>query len=156
MNIFVLSRDPVKAAEMLCDTHVVAMGREAAQMLSTAAHMSGVEVGYKPTHHNHPCTVWARRSKANFEWLLAHGFAICMEYTRRYLHVHGAKTALIAVRDCAWLIRFKETELTPFAQAMPEQYKHPNAVTAYRAFYKGEKARIAKWRNGRSPPSWWP
>ena len=36
MNIFVLDRDPYKAAEMMCDKHVVKMILESAQMLSTA------------------------------------------------------------------------------------------------------------------------
>ena len=34
MNIFVLDRDPTKAAHMMCDKHVVKMIIESAQMLS--------------------------------------------------------------------------------------------------------------------------
>ena len=36
MNIFYLDRDPVIAAQMMCDKHVVKMILESAQMLSTA------------------------------------------------------------------------------------------------------------------------
>ena len=36
MNIFVLDKDPVVAAQMLCDKHVSKMIVESAQMLSTA------------------------------------------------------------------------------------------------------------------------
>ena len=36
MNIFVLDKDPVVAAQMQCDKHVVKMIVESAQMLSTA------------------------------------------------------------------------------------------------------------------------
>ena len=36
MNIFVLSTDPVKAAQQQCDKHVPKMVVESAQMLSTA------------------------------------------------------------------------------------------------------------------------
>ena len=36
MNIFVLDKDPVKAAQYQCDKHVVKMIVESAQMLSTA------------------------------------------------------------------------------------------------------------------------
>ena len=36
MNIFYLDRDPVIAAQMSCDRHVVKMILESAQMLSTA------------------------------------------------------------------------------------------------------------------------
>ena len=36
--------------------------------------------------------------------------------------------------------KFQSRGLTPFAQAMPDQYKvSGDAVTAYRAFYLGEK-----------------
>lgn len=44
--------------------------------------------------------------------------------------------------------------MTPFAQAMPEQYKNKDAVTAYRNYYLGEKKRFAKWTK-RKPPAWW-
>jgi hypothetical protein len=45
--------------------------------------------------------------------------------------------------------------LLPFAQAMPDQYKVPdNALTAYRAFYLGEKHHFATWTN-RLQPDWW-
>ena len=36
MNIFYLDKDPVVAAQMMCDKHVVKMILESAQMLSTA------------------------------------------------------------------------------------------------------------------------
>ena len=39
MNIFVLDTDPVTAAQLQCDKHVVKMIVESAQMLSTAHRM---------------------------------------------------------------------------------------------------------------------
>jgi len=39
MNLFVLNKDPVKAAQLQCDKHVVKMIVESAQMLSTAHRM---------------------------------------------------------------------------------------------------------------------
>ena len=44
--------------------------------------------------------------------------------------------------------------LTPFAQAMPDQYKDADAVKAYRAYYMGEKKAFAKWKAGNTP-HWW-
>lgn len=35
MNIFILDKDPVKAAQLQCDAHVSKMILESAQMLST-------------------------------------------------------------------------------------------------------------------------
>ena len=44
--------------------------------------------------------------------------------------------------------------LTPFAQAMPEQYKDLDVVVAYRNYYIGEKNKFAVWKH--SPkPTWW-
>ena len=39
MNIFILDKSPVKAAQMLCDRHVPKMIVESAQMLSTIHRM---------------------------------------------------------------------------------------------------------------------
>ena len=39
MNIFVLSEEPVEAAQMMCDKHCSKMIVEAGQMLSTAHRM---------------------------------------------------------------------------------------------------------------------
>jgi len=35
--------------------------------------------------------------------------------------------------------------MTPFAQAMPDQYRDDDAVVAYRNYYVGEKGEIAQW-----------
>ena len=82
MNVFVLNKDPVIAAQEHCDKHVVKMIIESAQMLSTAHRMldgkaekrrsvSGKTIQqyyalsddrenvlYKAVHKYHPCTVW--------------------------------------------------------------------------------------------------
>ena len=39
MNLFILDKDPVKAAQLQCDKHVVKMIVESAQMLSTVHRM---------------------------------------------------------------------------------------------------------------------
>ena len=70
------------------------------------------------------------------------------EYTRRYGREHKSEAV---IRWCARLpMGFPEKGLTPFAQAMPEQYKNECAVTAYRAYYHGEKAATLQHGNRRS------
>ena len=49
MNIFVLNKDPVLAAQEQCDKHVVKMIVESAQMLSTAHRMLDGQVYRKPS-----------------------------------------------------------------------------------------------------------
>ena len=48
-----------------------------------------------------------------------------------------------------------EMGLTPFAQAMPDEYKRADAVEAYRAYYMGDKAAIAEWNWGTPAPDWY-
>jgi hypothetical protein len=51
-------------------------------------------------------------------------------------------------------INIKKGPITPFAQAMPDQYKDNNAIVAYRKYYLGEKIRFAKWKFTEEP-EWW-
>jgi len=46
-------------------------------------------------------------------------------------------------------------KLTPFAQAMPDEFKVPgDGVAAYRKYYIGVKSKIAKWKTT-NPPKWY-
>jgi hypothetical protein len=151
LNIFVLDRDPKIAAQMACDKHVVKMVLETAQMLCTAARAHGSWAPYGQTHKHHPCTVWAGQTQANWDWLTAHGRALCAEYTKRYGKVHKSQAI---IEYCTHLkLDFESRQLTPFAQAMPPQYKDDCVVTAYRNYYRGEKARFATWKT--QAPDWW-
>ena len=154
MNIFVLHNDPAIAASMSCDKHVVKMILETAQMMSTIAHSHGHNAPYRSTHKNHPCTLWAGKSASNWQWLVTHGLALCKEYTKRYGKVHKSEEV---IRWCARLsLGFPEKNLTPFAQAMPPQYKRDCVVEAYRAYYHGEKSKFAKWAHSPAPHRWNP
>jgi hypothetical protein len=157
MNIFVLHANPRSAAKMACDKHVVKMSLETAQMLCTVARENKYEESflYKSAHLNHPCTRWAAESYSNWEWLCRHGLALCSEYTYRYGKTHKCEEIISRVyKDGLGPKKKLFRGMTPFAQAMPEQYKSKNAVTAYREYYLGEKKRFAKWTN-RNPPKWW-
>ena len=106
---------------------------------------------YKVAHANHPCSVWARASDCNYHWLYQLFDGSLREYSRRYGKTHTAAR----IQDFLKLSprRIPRSQLTPFAQAMPEEYKHDDPVEAYRRFYVGAKARFAKWKN--SPvPDW--
>lgn len=149
MNIFVLDYDPVVAAQLHCDKHVVKMPLETAQMLCTVYHLYGEEAPYLPCHQNHPCTQWASRSVENYRWLWRLGVALCNEYQYRYDKIHACAEVLALVR-CAPL-GLTARGFTPFAQAMPDEYKRREATLAYRAYYRGEKARIATWRKRSFP-----
>ena len=151
MNIFAVNKDPKIAAQELCDKHVVKMILESAQMLC-AVYDKGT-APYKRAYYNHPCTIWARESQENYEWLLDHANAMCQEYTKRYGRVHKSQATILWCFMNYKSLSLPSTGLTAFAQAMPEEYKNDCAVTAYRAYYNGEKAYFAKWSKT-TRPAW--
>jgi len=150
MNIFFLDLDPKKSANYLCDKHVLKMGIEGAQLLSSAHHLTGnPNAPYKLTHANHPCSKWVRESIKNYEWLCSHCDEIFKEYTRRYKKTHLTSTKL------PWLIEnlpnLPNISLSEPPKCMPEIYKTDYLVTSYRNYYIGDKSRFAKWKNGNVP-----
>tara|TARA_B100000214_G_scaffold172208_1_gene123796 strand:+ start:2391 stop:2999 length:609 start_codon:yes stop_codon:yes gene_type:complete len=93
MNLFFLDGDPVQAARLQSDVHIVKMILETMQMLCTALYFCKNPLVfpfqlYKPAHVNHPSTKWIRHSSENFSWALSHGYEMCLEYTRRYEKIH--------------------------------------------------------------------
>jgi tRNA A37 N6-isopentenylltransferase MiaA len=151
MNIFVLSTDPEKAAIYHCDKHVVKMILESAQLLSTACRSTGLDIGYKATHINHPCSIWVRKSVYNFLWLKALAISLNEEWRYRFNHKINHKSLDVILR--LPIPNLPLVPMTSFAQAMPEQYKNDNAVIAYRNYYKFEKTKILTYTK-RGQPSW--
>jgi hypothetical protein len=155
MNIFALDKDPLIAAQMMCDKHVVKMILEGCQMLSTVHSLDTVQDNkitlYKPCFHNHPCTIWARASKSNYYWLANHTFELTNEYSSRYYGKIHKSTDMAYWFTQNAPSNLPNTICTDFAQAMPEQYKNVDGVAAYRAYYLGEKAKFAKWKLGNEP-----
>lgn len=154
MNIFALDIDPEQAAKWHCDAHVEVMPKEVAQMLSTIHRIAGHHGPfYQATHRNHPCTVWARKSQANYRWLWRLGIFLCDEYEARYKRTHDSKFVLSLLRECPDIV--PSGKLMKFPLVMPDKYKQSNPIEAYRMFYKGEKARgrLGRWKNNK--PEWW-
>jgi two-component SAPR family response regulator len=159
MNIFVVENCPEKSARALPDKLIVKMPLESAQMLCTAhRELDGDEyadkVGlYKRAYWNHPCTVWARESWDNYQWLYKHFIALGDEYKHRYGREHASITKL---KDALYFHpdNIEDKGLTPLAQAMPDQYKDDDPIKAYRDYCINEK-HYAKWEKGTEKPEWW-
>lgn len=155
MNIFVLDYDPIKAAQMQCDKHVVKMILETAQLLCSIYPANTAP--YKRTHYNHPCAVWTRESIANYTWLYNHGIALCEEYSYRYNKIHKSQSIILWCKNNIKYEHFiKGNDLTPivFPKCMPEECKVNDVVESYRKYYKTHKKDIAKWTK-RDIPNWW-
>jgi hypothetical protein len=107
---------------------------------------------YNATHVNHPSAVWARTNLANYRWLFRLFSACLDEYTHRYGKVHATARLAPFLAMPPTNIPFS-ADRTPFALAMPDEYKDADAVVAYQNYYVGSKATMARWTN-RSAPAW--
>lgn len=152
MNIFILDSDIEQCARYHCDQHVGKMILESTQILCTALNKKGFETPYRSTHVKHPCVLWVEASHDNFCWLIKLAYAPSDEFNWRFRR--DRNHASIAVLQAVENISFDAFGMTPFVQAIPEQYKVPDdPVAAYRAFYCGEKSRFATWTR-REKPDW--
>ena len=181
MNIFYLDKDPVVAAQMSCDKHVVKMILESAQMLCTVKRvLDGTEytdltkngrkikrwrlnnsneeaIIYKAGWLKHPSTQWVMKSAYNYIWLYKHMMALNDEYKLRYNHtkdhmcVQKLGELLKTPPDNAPLNKIG-TLPTP---AMPDECKVPGDVVAsYRKYYIMKKNRFATWKIPSRKPNW--
>lgn len=165
MNIFVLDADPVTAAEMYCDKHVPKMVVELYQQLGSALRRHGATDEKMPLtkagkplkggYHKHPCTLWVGDSVSNYAWAWLHAKQLCREYTLRYGKQHFCEHGIDVMGKFPIYDMFDWEANTPFAQAMPDEYRDSDAVTAYRDYYWCEKRYFAKWDKGRNAPKWW-
>lgn len=123
---------------------------EYAQLLSTAHYvLDGTQVGYKPTHKNHPCAIWVRQSVNNYNWLLALYMVLGNEYTKRYKKTHKSMELLNKLTRAPSNIPRTPHTLPP--QCMPDDCKALDVVVAYRNYYNKHKQHIAKWKHGKVP-----
>lgn len=144
MNIFFLSLNPVECAKWHVNKHVVKMILETVQLLCSAIWLSGLEAPYKLTHKNHPCAVWTRANKTNWNWLKELGLSLCSEYTYRYGKVHKSEKILLDLK-CPSL---SDNVFFEPPQAMPDKFKvKGNSIEAYRAFYSIGKRHLHAWKN---------
>ena len=182
MNIFYLDEDPVSAAQLMVDSHVIKMILESAQLLSTAhrildgfeyvgvsksgrkikryeLHDSREPIVYQATHVNHPSAIWSRSSVENYNWLVDHMFALMSEYKFRFNKKHkcdGELSYMVSTPP----VELKEFDATVIPSCMDKQYIISNdPVKNYRNYYKYGKKHDKRGRNmhiwtNRDTPEW--
>lgn len=91
MNIFVLDKNPITAAQMLCDCHLRKMCVETAQILSGVMLRRGIvlcEGMPKPQNINHPVIVAAASSEEAINWTCFYFYSILREFHIRFKKRH--------------------------------------------------------------------
>ena len=181
MNVFYVDKHPVRAAEQMCDKHIVKMILESAQLLSTCHRVQDGTEYYDKTangrkikrwkHPNpnlelllykagwvkHPSTIWLFESAYNYIWLYKHMIALNDEYKKRYGHTKNHVT----IDKLGEILKHppKNAKYNKIATdpkpAMPEYCKvDGDAVASYRNYYILEKKRFATWKSPAKIPEW--
>jgi hypothetical protein len=151
MNIFASDACPIKSAKFLDDKRVVKMVLESAQMLSTALHCVGADSPYKPTHKNHPCSIWARNTKKNYIWLYKHFIALLQEYTNRYGKIHKCAEHKQAFINGRKYIPSGELQPHPNCARNKEYNIDYSNLEVHEAYVRYLKAR---WKTDKRTPTW--
>jgi hypothetical protein len=162
MNIFYLSRDPVEAAKFHCDTHVIKMILESAQLLFTAHHITDssklVDLDfkvYKPTHANHPCGKWVRENISHYMWLASLAWCLCLEYTERYNKTHATQYAITWLYHNPPLLPEIDFYDPPQAMGKTPECMREDTVEAYRVLYRDVKSKMGRFGYKKSSiPEW--
>jgi len=173
MNIFFLSMNSTTLANMYCDQHVIKILLEICQMLYTAWFYSNqteyVEInapytinksrrGYRPSHKNHPMTLWISSSRENYMFAAEIAMSLALEYNKRFGKIHAcSKHALWLYKNQPNYFEIRESEkayyatkdvrndLTRIPECMPDKYKVPSIIESYKLYYMGEKEGFARY-----------
>lgn len=157
MNIFYLDPDPVIAARYHADKHVIKMILESAQLLSTTHHIAQssqetLDNIYKPTHFNHPSTIWVRQSKANYLWLFSLFLALIDEYAFRFGKTHKSAELIPYLEKVPDAL--SDALFSPPTPAMNEEYLvDGDSLLSYRNYYRLAKSHLFAWTK-RERPEW--
>ncbi len=153
MNIFILDKDVTLNATYHCNSHVIKLPLEIAQLLNNALWINNAKTFMKVTHLNHPCSIWVRSSRSNFMYAKELAIALCKEYTYRYSKVHALQKQLEELE----VPNMPDYGLTPFVKCVPLDCLESTAVDSYRTYYVKHKLPQEGWRweyKYRNMPKW--
>ena len=187
MNLFFLNYTIKSIASDHCHKHCIKMILELTQMLYTAWWFCRAELAlptldscpyepYRPTHKNHPFSIWVRSDPKHYAWTLNLAFALCDEYYSRYNKFHKCISHLERLQAMgAPKLMVAETYTPPVSkratEGLPSGIKYfdcaindqvfpqcavytngnLNAIETYRNYYK-TKEWAMKWRRR---PEWY-
>lgn len=149
MNVFILEYDKygridwIKSAESHDNYRVPKMVLESAQLCSTTINLlsNKVSAPYRTTHQNHPCAIWARESRTNFENLVTYGLALSVEFTRRFGKIHKSQKVIETCHALSKDVDFPSNLFTRPACAISDKSLIDNndVVGSYRRYWVTKK-----------------
>lgn len=160
MNIFLLDEDPVRAAQLNCDSHNRKIVLEAGEMLGYAFLAQNrpyplTWVNKKSRHFNHPMSIAVRKGKVNFEWTLAHLQGLLDEFEYRCGKKHAYYWLPDALRaekpldfDCGFVVWPR-----CFGKLKPVIPATNSIVDDYRKYYILGKQHLRRYTK-REIPDW--
>jgi hypothetical protein len=161
MNIFGIDTDTTSCATYHIDRHIVKMPLETAQMVSFVYYhkdlwdgeVPNLLMGFSAGHDKHPCSLWLRENLVNFLWTCEFGIKLIEEYRYRYDSQKHERCKMIFEWALDNLPNLPIAEFSPFAKAMPEEYKVDCSIESYRNYYRMGKSELHQWTK-RSKPEW--
>lgn len=161
MNIFFLAWNPIIAASMMCDKHIIKMILESIQLLWSSHYFISENLDhlnlttitpYKKTHFNHPSSKWVRQNINHYQWLCDHVKALHDIYFTHFGEKeHKSYPHIVFLLDNQPNLP-DEQIFIQVTQAMPEIYKTLSSVHSYRNYYNEEKTNIITYRCSRELP----
>lgn len=155
MNIFVTDKNPIIAAQNLCDLDTWFMANQSITLLLTFLKAKGIMKPYSHRLQDHACSLWLRKDNKNVSWLIAHTSALLKEYSYRTSKIHSCEKKFIQVLPkLNEYISFNTNNII-FIQSMPDRFKNDDSVIAYRDYYnyRMEKNKYRKYSK-RGIPEW--
>ena len=151
MNLFILDKDPIKAAEFYQDLHVNKIIIEGSQLLAAAYSLDRLAKNDCPRtqkgkprvhgHYNHPMSIWTRKNLSNFLWTLQHIEALYLERLYRFGKSHFTIDFINWVKSNLPDLPAENLTEHPqcFKVSYPECIVNGNPVAGYHNYYNKAK-----------------
>lgn len=159
MQLFILDKDPVKAAHALADCHVRKQILETAQLLTAYWVNSGHERRFwmpKPQNYNHP--VAKALNPGNVGWVIEHFYALIYEFNSRFAKKHKYDRLPIEYKltfiNRSLLVN--GMDISSFHRMFSGFTPEPgDIVSEYRQYYRWKSKHIKNFKyTNVKPPEW--
>ena len=162
MQLFIIDKDPFKAAHALADCHVRKQILETAQILTAFWVNSGherLEWMPKPQNYNHPVAMALNQENVN--WVIEHLHGLLNEFFWRFNHTHSYEYLKYSWKDSRILkklniFNYNIENFYSFHRMFSGFKPEPSdIVSEYRQYYRWKSKQIKNFKyTNVKPPEW--